>query len=98
MTTATKLLVATRSSDKELMLVLMIPEIAKAARCSLDSTIRTLAKAAHPKSKVDGEGDAETRRNAIHALAKCVSTVVRSTLFPQSEATEKLAEVFSPVL
>ena len=45
---------------------------------SLESVLHVLARAAHPKAKVDGEGDAETRRNATSALVRIVSTVVRS--------------------
>jgi len=47
---------------------------------SLDSVIRALSRVANPKAKVDGEGDAETRRNAIKALTYFVITVVRSRI------------------
>ncbi|KAL7566990.1 hypothetical protein ACA910_019918 [Epithemia clementina (nom. ined.)] len=47
---------------------------------SLDGVIKTLSAASNPKAKVEGEGDAETRRNALKSLARVLSTVARSTL------------------
>ena len=47
---------------------------------SLDKSIKVLSAASNPKAKVDGEGDAETRRNAITSIGRIVNTVVRSTM------------------
>ena len=49
---------------------------------SLSSTLKALCGASSPRAKVDGEADAETRRNAIRSIARVVTTVVYSTMAP----------------